>query len=511
MESMATRKVRAINQLTHTKGAHAGQPFRLRKWQERGIIRPLFTTDKNGRRVYRTCLLMMPRKNGKTELAAALALDGLLFDGEQGAEVYSAAADKDQASLVFHVAAQMCRNDPALNALVEIVDSQKRIVHRASGSFYRAISSEAPTKHGYNCSRLIYDELHAAGTDRDLWDVLTTSTGARDQPLVIAISTAGFDRHSILWELYTYAKRVQADPSLDPSFLPIIYEAPQGADWTDERVWRECNPALGDFRSLEEMRTACARAKLIPEQENTFRRLYLNQWTEQSSRWISLDAWDKCATSPPGNLEPRRACFLGLDLSSTRDFTALVAVFPDPVGAGFDVRAHFFIPEDTAGERERRDHLPITQWAREGWITLTPGPVVNYEMVRATVNQWAARYQVREIGVDPWNATDLVTRLSEQDGLTCVLLRQGYATLSAPSKSLDTAILARALRHDGNPVMRRMVSVVAVETDAAGNVKPSKVHSSDRIDGVIALILAIDRLNHQAAAPAAPKYQMAIY
>jgi len=507
-ESMATRKVRAINQLTHTKGAHAGQPFRLRRWQEHDIIRPLFKTDRAGRRVYRTCLLMMPRKNGKTELAAALALDGLLFDGEQGAEVYSAAADKDQASLVFHVAAQMLRNDPALYNIVEIVDSQKRIVHRASGSFYRAISAEAYSKHGFNASRVIYDELHAA-QERELWDVLASSTGARDQPLMIAISTAGFDRHSILWELYSYAKRVQADPSLDPSFLPIIYEAPHEADWTDERVWRACNPALGDFRSIEEMRTAAARARLIPEQENTFRRLYLNQWTEQASRWIALAAWDACATAPR-ELAPRSRCYLGLDLSSTRDFTALVGVFPDAAGPGFDVRAHFFIPADTASERERRDHMPIAQWVREGWVTLTPGPVINYEIVRATVNQWAARYAVAEVGVDPWNATDLVTRLSDQDGLTCVLMRQGYP-MSAATKSLEAAILSRALRHDGNPILRRMVSVVAIETDRDGNnIKLSKVHSSDRIDGVAALTLALDRMARQSSAPA-PKYQMLVY
>ncbi|HMF29069.1 MAG TPA: terminase large subunit, partial [Candidatus Cybelea sp.] len=185
--------MRLINQLTHTKGPHAGEPFQLRPWQERQIIRPLFKTDRSGKRIYRTCLLMMPRKNGKSELAAALAIDGLLFDHEIGAEVYSAAADREQAALVFNVAAQMLRNDAELYAQVEILDSQKRIVHRKSGSVYRAISAEAYSKHGFNASRVIYDELHAAPS-RDLWDVLTSSTGARAQPLVIAISTAGYDR-----------------------------------------------------------------------------------------------------------------------------------------------------------------------------------------------------------------------------------------------------------------------------------------------------------------------------
>lgn len=291
-ETMADRKVRLINQLTHTKGPFARQSFNLRSWQE-DIVRHLFQTKLDGRRQYRTCLLMMPRKNGKTELAAALAIDGLLFDGEIGGEVYSAAADKDQAALVFNVAAQMIRNDPELEAQCEIVDSQKRIVHRKSGSFYRAISAEAYSKHGFNASRVIYDELHAAPS-RELWDVLTTSIGARAQPLIIAISTAGYDRHSILWELYAHAKKVAENPELDPTFLPIIYEAPIGADWTDEAIWQQANPALGDFRSLEEMQIAAARAKEIPAQENTFRRLYLNQWTEQASRWIPLPEWDAC-------------------------------------------------------------------------------------------------------------------------------------------------------------------------------------------------------------------------
>jgi phage terminase large subunit-like protein len=290
--SQADRAIYLVNQLTHTKGPFAGQSFKLRPWQ-RKILKQLFKTRKDGRRQYRTCLLMLPRKNGKSELCAALAIYFLLFDGEIGAEVYSAAADKDQAALVFNVAAAMIRNDPELLAECEIVDSQKRIVHRKSGSFYRAISAEAYSKHGFNASVVIYDELHAAKT-RELWDVLSTSQGARSQPLMMAITTAGYDRHSILWELYAHAVKVRENPSLDPTFLPILYEAPTDADWTNEKVWKAANPALGDFRSLEEMRIAAQRAKEIPAQENTFRRLYLNQWTEQASRWISMPAWDSC-------------------------------------------------------------------------------------------------------------------------------------------------------------------------------------------------------------------------
>lgn len=507
-QDMAARKVRLINKLTHTKGPFAGQPFRLRRWQERDIIRPLFKTGRDGRRVYRTCLLMMPRKNGKSELAAALALDGLFFDSEQGGEIYSAAADKEQAALVFNVAAQMIRNDPELYVACEIIDSQKRIVHRKSGSVYRAISSEAYSKHGFNCSRLIYDELHAAGADRELWDVLTSSTGGRDQPLVIAISTAGYDRHSILWELYAHAKNVRQDPALDPSFLPIIYEAPGDADWTDEAVWHATNPALGDFRSLEEMRIACNRAREIPAQENSFRRLYLNQWTEQASRWLSLVQWDACrGTFSRADLRGRR-CYIGMDLSSTKDLTALVAVFPTDDGC--QVLAQFFIPGDTARERQRIDRIPIDQWVKEGWITATPGPVVNYDLVRQQLQAWDQEFDVREIAFDPWNATDLVGRLSEGDGFTCSPMRQGFASLSAPTKSLEKLILGRTLQHDGNQVLRWNVANVSIETDAAGNLKPSKKVSTERIDGVIALVMALDRMDRQASM-AKPAYQMLVF
>jgi len=500
----AARALDYINALTHTKGPHARQPFNLRPWQTR-IVKRLFTQRRDRTRRYRTCLLMLPRKNGKTELAAALAVYFLLHDGEVGGEVYSAAADRDQAALVFHVAAQMIRNDPALEAQVQIVDSQKRIVHPASGSIYRAISAEAYSKHGFNASVVIYDELHAAPT-RELWDVLATSQSTRAQPLMMAISTAGFDRQSILYELYAHGKRVLQNPSIDPTFLPVIYEAPAEADWRKEKTWRVANPALGDFRSLEEMRIMCQRAQEIPAQENSFRRLYLNQWTEQASRWLSLAQWDACAGPVP--TYAGRPCYIGLDLSSTTDTTALVGVYPDADGPGFDVRVACFVPEAKLRDRVTRERLPYDEWQRRGWIHVTPGNVVDYERVRAELRAWAADSDVREVAFDPWNATDLIQRLSTQDGFVCVPVRQGFAALSAPTKSLETAVLSRTLRHDGHPVLREHVNRVAVETDAAGNLKPSKALSTDRIDLVVALILALDRRDRQAPTPPAPTFEV---
>ncbi len=486
--------MKLINQLTHTKGPFAGQSFNLRPWQEQ-IVRKLFAARPDGLRQYRTCLLMLPRKNGKSELAAALAIYFLLFDGEMGAEVYSAAADKDQAALVFNVAAQMIRSDPELLAECEIIDSQKRIVHRKSGSFYRAISAEAYSKHGFNASVVIYDELHAA-PNRELWDVLSTSQGARSQPLMIAITTAGYDRQSILWELYAHAKKVAENPALDPTFLPLLFEAPHDSDWLDEKVWRQANPALGDFRSLEEMRTAAARAKEIPAQENTFRRLYLNQWTEQAERWVSMAAWDACRAAQQERLAGRR-CYIGMDLSSTKDLTALIAVFPDENG-GFDVRSEFFLPQENLAARSRKAGIPFDQWAREGFLVATPGNVIDYEAVRRTLREWSAIYDVRDIAFDPWNATDLVTRLQEQDGFKCFPLRQGFASLSAPTKSLEKAILGKLLRHDGHPILRWNIGNISIESDPAGNIKISKKTSTECIDGAAALVMAVDRMDRMS-------------
>jgi phage terminase large subunit-like protein len=503
-EPAAARAVRLINNLTHT-GDYAGRPFTLRPWQERRIVRPLFSTGTDGLRRYRTCLLMLPRKNGKTELAAAIAIYSLLFDGQTGGEIYLAAADREQAGKVFGAIVAMLRADLELEAEVEIIESQKRVVHRRSGSFAKAISAEAYSKHGFNASTIIYDELHAA-PNRELWDVLATSQGARLQPLLIAISTAGYDRHSILYELYAHAKRVEADPTIDPTFLPVIFEAAVDADWKNEQVWKAANPALGDFRSLEDMRILAKRAQEIPAQENTFRRLYLNQWTEQAARWITLDAWDACRVDATPDYH--RPCFVGLDLSTTTDLTALVGVYPG--GDGFDVRACAFMPDAKIRERSLRERVPYDEWVRRGWLVATPGTVVDYERVRQTLQAWDAEGSVQEVAFDPWNATPLVTTLQEQDGFTCIPIRQGFANLSAPTKSLEKAILARTLRHDGHPVLRYCVGNVAIEQDAAGNVKPSKKLSTERIDLVTALVNAIDRFDRRSTAPA-PSYSIYVF
>ena len=488
--------VKFINKLTHTKGNQwARKPFDLRGWQT-DIVRRLFTVNPETRlRQYRTSLLMLPRKNGKSELAAAIALYGLIGDKEMGAEVYSAAADRDQASLVFNVAAQMVRTDPYLDAICEIVDSQKRIVHKKLGSTYRAISAEAHTKHGFNASMVIYDELHAA-PNRELWDVLTTSVGARNQPLAFAISTAGFDRHSILWELYSHAKAVLENPEIDPTFLPILFEAPTEADWTDEKVWGSCNPALGDFRNIEEMRSSCQVAKLIPAKQNTFRRLYLNQWTEQAERWLDMTIWDLGNVAVDREALRGRPCYAGLDLASTRDVTAFVLVFPDDDG-GYDVLPFFWVPEETMAERVKRDRVPYDQWARDEVLETTDGKSCNFNVIHDRILELSEEFDIREIAYDRWGAAQLVTDLQE-DGATLIPMGQGVASMSAPTKELERLVVNSRIRHGGHPVLRWMAGNVAVEQDAAGNLKPSKKVSTERIDGIVALIMGLDRATRNA-------------
>jgi phage terminase large subunit-like protein len=493
-KACANRALRFISNLTHTKDRWAGQPFAPRPWQQT-IIRELFgrmRTDDPTRRAYRTCYLEVPRKNGKTELAAAFALYGLLGDRLMGAEVYSAAADREQAALVFSVAAQMVRNDPELAARVTIVDSQKRLVDHTTNSFYRAISAEAYSKHGFNASMILYDELHAA-PNRELWDVLTTSTGARAEPLTVAITTAGFDRHSICWEQHAYAQKVLDGTVVDASYYPVIFAAPEDADWTDEQNWRIANPALEDFRDIDEMRVLAHRAKEVPALQNTFRRLYLNQWTEQSERWIDMSAWNDCA----GLIDWRqlrhamqgRACVAGLDLSSRTDVTALSLIFADD-DDGITVVPFFWVPEEGAAKRSRTDRVPYVQWIRDGLITPTPGNVVDQSVIRRDINRLASDYRVGELAFDPWNATKLSTELSE-DGLRLLELRQGFRSLSEPTKHLGALVSGRKLRHGGHPVLRWMASNMVVRQDANGNLMPDKSKVTERIDGIVATIMGV--------------------
>jgi phage terminase large subunit-like protein len=473
--------------LRHSKGKWAGQPFELLDWQWQDVVAPLFGWKRaDGTRRYRRGYIEVPKKNGKSTLFAGISLYLLAADGEPGAEIYSAAVDRDQASIVFNEGAHMVQQSPHLESHLHVVRSTKRIVCHRSRSVYRALSADVPAKEGLNAHAVLIDELHAQKT-RDLWDALRYAGASRRQPLHLSITTAGYDRHSICWEQHEYARQVLDGVIDDPSFFAYIRAAEIDADWRDEQVWRKANPSFGITIDAEQFAEDCREAQESPAKENSFRRYRLNQWTEQDVRWLSMHKWDACAT-PLARLEGRE-CFAGLDLSSTTDISALVLVFPE--GDRYEVLPFFWIPGEGARQRERRDRVPYLQWIRDGYIEATPGEVIDYDRIRRRIKELGERFNIRQIALDRWNATQLSTQL-DGDGFSVVAFGQGYASMSAPTKKVEELVLSGRLAHAGHPVLRWMAGNVSIETDAADNWKPSKKKSMERIDGIVALIMAVD-------------------
>jgi site-specific DNA recombinase len=354
----------------------------------------------------------------------------------------------------------------------------------------KVISAEAYTKHGVNAHGVIIDELHAQ-PDRELVDVLTTSTGARRQPLIIYITTADFDRESICNEKYDYACKVRDGVIDDPAFLPVIYEAARDDDWTDPAVWAKANPNLGVSVSLEYLERECIRAKETPTYENTFKRLHLNMKTQQDVRWLSLENWDACNARIDEAALTGRECYGGLDLSTTTDLSAFVLVFQESDG-GITLLPKFWVPADNAHKREKRDRVPYETWARQGLIEMTPGNVIDYDRIRMRINELGQRFHIQELAIDPWNATQLSLQL-QGDGFEVIQFGQGFKEMTAPTKEFEKLVISRKIRHGGNPVLRWMAGNVSAETDAAGNLKPSKKKSNERIDGIVAAIMALGR------------------
>lgn len=476
--------------LVHVKGEFAGQPLALDEWQADRIIRPAFGMKRraDGARQYRTIYCCVPRKNGKSSLGAGLALYLLAADGEAGAEVYSCAADREQARVVFDVAKAMRLESAELRKRTRAY--KNAIVYLATGSSYKVISADADTKHGFNAHAVIFDELHAQ-PNRKLYDVMVTSMGARRQPLMIFLTTAGYDRHSICWEVHEYALKVRDGIIDDPTFLPVIFAADDEAPWDDVATWTAANPGLGRSIKLDALEREAAKARESVAYQNTFRRLHLNQWTAQAERAIDMDRWNACA-GPADLAELRgRRCYAGLDLASTSDIAALVLDFPDDEH-GHIVVPRFWVPAENARKRAQRDRVPYPEWIQQGLITATPGNVIDYDVIRADINALGQQVDIAEIAIDRWNATQLATQL-EGDGFTVVLFGQGFASMAAATKELLRIIAAGDLAHGGHPVLRWMASNLAVKQDAAGNLKPDKATSGEKIDGIVALCMALGR------------------
>lgn len=495
----ADRAIFIIENLKHSIGEWAGRPFKLMPWQRKPLERFFGTLKSDGTRQYRTLYEEIPRKNGKTEQGAGVAMYLLVGDREPGAQIYSCAGDRQQASLIYQAAAPMVRQSPELVERLEIIESLKRIIYRGQNSYYQVLSAEAYSKHGLNVHGNLFDELHTQ-PNRELWDVMRTGSGARRQPVTMVMTTAGYDRNSIAWEIHDYACKVRDGVIKDDTFLPVIYAAPEEADWTDEDVWKACNPALGTFRSIDEMRMMCKQAKEMPAFEMTFRRLYLNQWVNSAERWMQIETWD--ASNGKIDLEELRGrpCYAGLDLSSTTDLTALCLAFP--LGEKrFAVLVDYWIPEDTMREKEHKDRVPYSLWVKQGLVHMTPGNVIDYSFILQEIENKLALYDIRELAFDRWGSQKLIADLQnvgfENDpkvpGRHVVAFGQGYASMSSPTKELMTLVLQKKILHGGNPVLRWNVDNLVVTQDPAGNIKPDKAKATQKIDGAVAMIMALDR------------------
>jgi phage terminase large subunit-like protein len=486
--------------IQHVKGELAGQPFVLAPWQEASVANMFGWLRPDLTRRYREVFLFVPRKNGKSALAAGIILYVLFCDEEKGSEIYSAAADRDQAALVFSHVKGMVLQEPMFQRRSKIYETGKSVVVDQTRNSYKCISAEASTKHGYNSHMVVIDELHAQ-PNADLVDVLMTSTGARRQPIIVHMTTSDHERPSICNEKHDYASKVRDCILDDPSFLPIIYEAKPDMDWTDPKIWALANPNLGVSVSLEYMEHECKRAQETPRFQNTFKRLHLNIRTQQDILWIDMADWDSCLSHDVTHEALKgQVCFAGLDLATTADLCAFVLYFP----ASHSVLPFFWLPAETASIRKQRNRLPYPEWVAQGYIRATPGNVCDYDILRRDINLLGKDFNIKEIAIDRWNSSQLQQQLLG-DGFEVVPFGQGFASMSAPSKELERLILAKELKHDGHPVLRWNMSNAMVEQDAAGNIKVSKKKSTEKIDGVVALVMGIGR------AIAQPEKQGSIY
>ena len=428
-----------------------------------------------------------------SELAAAVALLLTCGDGEERAEVYGCAADRQQAAIVFDVAADMVRMCPALSKRVKILASQKRIVYLPTNSFYQVLSAEAYSKHGFNIHGVVFDELHTQ-PNRKLFDVMTKGSGdARMQPLYFLITTAGTDTNSICYEVHQKAKDILEGRKHDPTFYPVIYGADESEDWTDPKVWKKANPSLDKTIGMDKVVAACNSAKETPGEENAFRQLRLNQWVKQAVRWMPMEKWDKCKVAFDEDDLAGHVCYGGLDLSSTTDITAFVLVFPPTEDdEHYYVLPYFWLPEETLPLRVRRDHVPYDIWERQGYLKTTEGNVVHYGFIENFIDELGQKFHIKEIAFDRWGAVQMSQNL-EGLGFTMVQFGQGYKDMSPPTKELMKLTLEQTLAHNGHPVLRWMMDNIFIRRDPAGNIKPDKEKSTEKIDGAVAMIMALDR------------------
>lgn len=482
----------------HSKGEWVGQTIHLEPWQQ-FVLWSTFgwmrADEKTGNPVrrFRTAYVEVARKNGKSTFASGIGLYMLDADGEPGAEIYSAATKKAQAKITFDEASRMVKSSPSLRKRIRPFRDNLHIPNTASK--FEPLGRDTDSMDGLNVHCAIVDEVHAH-KNSETWDLLETATGARREPLMIGITTAGFDRNSLCWNLHQYAEKIVEGIILDDSFFGIIYTLDEGDDPEDERSWIKANPNLGISKKWSDLRDKLTKAIEMPAALNSFLRRELNIWTQASSRWVNPERWAACGAAINSDGLQGRTCYLALDLSSTTDVTAVVAVFP-PTQANdpYQVLCRFYLPEENLKQRVHRDRVPYDVWVRQGFMTTTPGNVIDYDFVIADIDELMTRYDVAEIAYDPWGATQIQAQLAEmRDGEDWLIqFRQGFASMSPAMKALERLYMAGELAHGNNPVLTWMASNLVVREDPAGNIKPDKAKSTERIDGMVALAMAVDR------------------
>lgn len=479
--------------LKHTDGRWAGKRFELSPWQIEHTRQLFGWRRDDGTRRYRTAYIEVPRKNGKSTWAAGVALYLFVCDGEFRPEVYCAATDRKQAGIVYEQARRFVEASPTLLREIDIRQYEQRGRRRGGilTTVVKDTKTRAPSQHGRSASGIIYDEVHAAYT-RDIWDVLRTSTGARAQPLTFSISTAGHDRESLCWSLHQQAERFMGgDATVPDHFYGYIYGLPDDAEWRDPENWKVANPNYGVSLSEAYIREMFEEAISTPEAENTFRNLHLNQWTEQAVRWLPMHEWDACQRATTLEDFAGKPCFAALDLANTRDINALSLLFPNESSYGprYTVFCFYWAPREAISQRAKQDRHQVANWLAKGLIRGTEGNSIDTRQIAADCNAILSRFDCRRMLYDPWGCAPAVAQTIDVPSQPCP---QQLGRLAVATREIERLIFAHELTHDGDPVLRWMVSNASTtRPNANGDKRPDKGRSADKIDGLVATVMAL--------------------
>lgn len=489
---------RFFKELRHFKGEWAGSPIELEPFQK-FMVGSLFgwVSKETSLRRFRQCYFEQPRGQGKSTIAAGVGLWLAFFDKEPGAEVYCCATHRAQAKITWEAARQMVLRSSLRNRIEVRVSN---LHHIKTASKMEPLGADADQLDGLRPNGVVLDEIHAHKSSAMI-DVMTTATGTRRQPLTFEITTAGVGQTGVCWDHHEYSSKIVRNVVADDTWFGCIIGADPDDDWKNPDTWHKANPNLGVSVKLDDLARKAKQAEHIGVFEPEFRRLHLGQWVQQAERYFSMDEWDAAPNNAPVDRASLRgqACVVGLDVSSKFDFTAAVAIFRGQDNAVI-VLPTIWAPE-SAIQKSRRALVPLDVWHRQGYLKTTPGSVIDQQFIRKELNEMAKEFKIKEIAFDSWNATSLATEL-EGDGINVVEVRQGFKTLSEPTKELSVLLAMKKLQHGGHPVLRWMADNLVVRSDANGNIAPDKQKASEKIDGVVALIMALsrkDQLNFKAA------------